>query len=49
MPEDCIHGVDPQSQPFALHQFRSNAYNYNVTVSGIIPCWKKSWQEDKIS
>ena len=33
VPEDCIHGVDPQSQPFALHQFRSNAYNYNVTVS----------------
>jgi nicotinamidase-related amidase len=33
VPEDCIHGVDPQSQPFALHQFRSNAYNFNVTVS----------------
>ena len=33
VPEDCIHGVHPQSQPFALHQFRSNAYNYNVTVS----------------
>ena len=32
VPEDCIHGVDPQSQPFALHQFRSNAYNFNVTV-----------------
>jgi len=31
--EDCIHGVDPQSQPFALHQFRSNAYNFNVMVS----------------
>ena len=31
--EDCIHGVDPHSQPFALHQFRSNAYNFNVTVS----------------
>ncbi len=31
--EDCIHGVHPQSQPFALHQFRSNAYNFNVTVS----------------
>jgi nicotinamidase-related amidase len=30
---DCIHGVHPQSQPFALHQFRSNAYNFNVTVS----------------
>ena len=33
VPEDCIHGVDPQSQPFALHQFRSNAYNFNVTLS----------------
>jgi nicotinamidase-related amidase len=31
--EDCIHGVAPQSQPFALHQFRSNAYNFNVTVA----------------
>jgi nicotinamidase-related amidase len=33
VPEDCIHGVHPQSQPFALHQFRSNAYNFNVTVA----------------
>jgi nicotinamidase-related amidase len=33
VPEDCIHGVHPQAQPFALHQFRSNAYNFNVTVS----------------
>jgi nicotinamidase-related amidase len=33
VPEDCIHGIHPQSQPFALHQFRSNAYNFNVTVS----------------
>jgi nicotinamidase-related amidase len=33
VPEDCIHGVHPQSQPFALHQFRSNAYSFNVTVS----------------
>ena len=33
VPEDCIHGVHPQSQPFTLHQFRSNAYNFNVTVS----------------
>ena len=33
VPEDCIHGVTPQSQPFALHQFRSNAYNFNVTVA----------------
>ena len=33
VPGDCIHGVAPQSQPFALHQFRSNAYNFNITVS----------------
>jgi nicotinamidase-related amidase len=33
VPEDCIHGVHPQSQPFALHQFRSNAYNFSVTVA----------------
>jgi nicotinamidase-related amidase len=33
VPEGCIHGVHPQSQPLALHQFRSNAYNFNVTVS----------------
>ena len=33
VPQDCIHGVHPQSQHFALHQFRSNAYNFNVTVS----------------
>ena len=31
--EDCIHGVAPHSQPFALAQFRSNAYNFNVTVA----------------
>jgi nicotinamidase-related amidase len=31
--EDCIHGVAAHSQPFALAQFRSNAYNFNVTVS----------------
>ncbi|MGZ8496305.1 MAG: isochorismatase family cysteine hydrolase [Candidatus Binatia bacterium] len=33
VPEDCIHGVAAHSQPFALAQFRSNAYNFNVTVS----------------
>ena len=33
VPEDCIHGVAPHAQPFALQQFRSNAYNFNVTVS----------------
>jgi len=31
--EDCIHGVAPHSQPFALAQFRSGAYNYNVSVA----------------
>lgn len=31
--EDCIHGVAPHSQPFALAQFRSGAYNFNVTVA----------------
>src|ERR1043166_7010486 len=33
VPEDCIHGVATHSQAFALHQFRSNAYNFNVAVS----------------
>ncbi|MEO6164259.1 MAG: isochorismatase family cysteine hydrolase [Candidatus Binatia bacterium] len=33
VPEDCIHGVAAHSQPFALAQFRSSAYNFNVTVS----------------
>jgi nicotinamidase-related amidase len=31
--EDCIHGVAPHSQTFALAQFRSNAYNFNVAVA----------------
>ena len=33
VPEDCIHGVAAHSQPFALAQFRSGAYNFNVTVA----------------
>jgi len=33
VPEDCIHGVAAHSQPFALAQFRSSAYNFNVTVA----------------
>src|SRR5258705_7599917 len=33
VPEDSIHGVHPQSQPFSLPQFRSGAYNFNVTGS----------------
>lgn len=31
--EDCIHGVAPHSQGFALAQFRSGAYNFNVSVA----------------
>lgn len=31
--DDCIHGVAPHSQPFALAQFRSGAYNFNVSVA----------------
>ncbi len=31
--EDCIHGVAAHSQPFALAQFRSGAYNFNVSVA----------------
>lgn len=31
--EDCIHGVAAHSQPFALAQFRSSAYNFNVSVA----------------
>jgi len=33
VPEDCMHGVASHSQQFALAQFRSGAYNFNVTVS----------------
>ena len=33
VPEDCIHATHPEGQAFALSQFRSNAYNYNITVS----------------
>ena len=32
VPEDCIHASRPEGQAFALGQFRSNAYNFNVTV-----------------
>ena len=30
--EDCIHATQPEGQNFALRQFRSHAYNFNVTV-----------------
>jgi nicotinamidase-related amidase len=33
VPEDCIHATHPQGQAFALSQFRSHAYNFNITVS----------------
>lgn len=33
VPEDCIHASRADGQQFALNQFRSPAYNYNVTVT----------------
>jgi nicotinamidase-related amidase len=33
VPEDCIHASRPDGQAFALSQFRSSAYNFNVTVT----------------
>jgi nicotinamidase-related amidase len=33
VPQDCIHASRPEGQQFALSQFRSPAYNYNVTVT----------------
>ncbi len=33
VPEDCIHAIRPEGQVFALSQFRSSAYNFNVTVT----------------
>jgi nicotinamidase-related amidase len=33
VPEDCIHASQPEGQQFALSQFRSPAYNFNVTVT----------------
>jgi nicotinamidase-related amidase len=33
VPEDCIHATQPEGQAFALYQFRSSAYNFNVTVT----------------
>jgi ureidoacrylate peracid hydrolase len=33
VPEDCIHASRPEGQQFALSQFRSPAYNFNVNVA----------------
>lgn len=33
VPEDCIHASQAEGQQFALSQFRSPAYNYNVGVT----------------
>ena len=33
VPEDCIHASRPDGQQFALSQFRSPAYNFNVNVT----------------
>jgi nicotinamidase-related amidase len=33
VPEDCIHAKRPEGQAMALSQFRSTAYNFNVTVA----------------
>jgi nicotinamidase-related amidase len=33
VPEDCIHASRPEGQQFALSQFRSSAYNFNVSVA----------------
>jgi ureidoacrylate peracid hydrolase len=33
VPENCIHASRAEGQQFALSQFRSSAYNFNVTVT----------------
>jgi len=33
VPEDCIHASRPEGQEFALSQFRSPAYDFNVKVT----------------
>lgn len=33
VPEDCIHASRPEGQAFALSQFRSSAYNFNITLT----------------
>ena len=32
VPEDCIHATHSEGQAFALSQFRSHAYNFNIRV-----------------
>lgn len=33
VPEDCVHSSRPDAKNFALTQFRSSAYNFNVSVA----------------
>ena len=33
VPQDCIHASRPEGQEFALSQFRSPAYDFNVSVT----------------
>jgi len=33
VPEDCIHASRAEGHRFALSQFRSSAYNFNVNVA----------------
>ena len=33
VPEDCIHATHPEGAAFALSQFRSHAYNFNITLA----------------
>ena len=33
VPQDCIHASRAEGQQFALSQFRSPAYNFNVSVT----------------
>ena len=33
VPEDCIHASRAEGQQFALNQFRSPAYNFNISVT----------------
>jgi nicotinamidase-related amidase len=33
VPEDCIHAAHPEGQAFALNQFRSHAYSFNIKVA----------------
>jgi len=47
VPEDCIHASRADGQQFALNQFRSPAYNFNVFVTrsekiGLSPIIKKA-------